>query len=81
MAGTTAGGRKARETNIKKYGADFYARIGKKGGKLGKTGGFAAGEAGRERARIYGAEGGRISKRGFTLINGQYFPTSERSKV
>ncbi|MBP9853078.1 MAG: uncharacterized protein QG629_638 [Patescibacteria group bacterium] len=63
MAGTKAGGSKAAATNKQKYGSDFYAKIGAKGGKLGKTGGFAAGEAGRERARVYGAIGGRISRR------------------
>lgn len=63
MAGTKAGGRAAAETNKKRHGSDFYAKIGAKGGRLGKTGGFAAGEAGRERARIYGAIGGRISRR------------------
>lgn len=63
MAGTKAGGMAAAATNKKKYGSDFYAKIGAKGGKNGKTGGFAAGEAGRERARVYGAIGGRISRR------------------
>lgn len=63
MAGTIEGGKRAAATNIKKYGPDFYKKIGAKGGKLGCTGGFAAGEAGRERARVYGAIGGRISRR------------------
>jgi len=63
MAGTKAGGRKAAETNKKKYGSDFYARIGREGGANGNTGGFAAGEEGRARARKYGAIGGRISRR------------------
>lgn len=63
MAGTKAGGQKAAATNKKKYGSDFYAEIGRRGGKNGKTGGFAAGEEGRERARKYGAIGGRISRR------------------
>jgi hypothetical protein len=63
MAGTKAGGAAAAATNIKKYGPDYYAKIGRLGGKNGNTGGFAAGEAGRERARIYGAIGGRISRR------------------
>jgi len=63
MAGTKAGGQKAAATNKKKYGDDFYAKIGKNGGHKGKTGGFAAGDAGRERARVYGAIGGRISRR------------------
>jgi len=61
MAGTKEGGRKAAATNKAKYGTDFYASIGKKGGKNGHTGGFAAN---RELARIAGAKGGRISKRG-----------------
>ena len=42
MAGTKAGGQAAAATNKTKYGADFYAKIGAKGGKLGKTGGFFA---------------------------------------
>lgn len=60
MAGTKAGGRKAAETNRKRYGKDFYASIGAKGGKNGTTGGFAAN---RELARAAGAKGGRISRR------------------
>ena len=63
MAGTKAGGRAAAETNKKKYGADFYARIGASGGRQGHTGGFAAGPEGHERARKYGAIGGKISRR------------------
>lgn len=61
MAGTTIGGKKASQTNIKKYGEDFYRKIGSKGGKLGKTGGFWAD---RELARRAGAIGGKVSKRG-----------------
>lgn len=60
MAGTIAGGKAAAETNKKKYGKDFYAIIGAKGGKLGRTGGFYAN---RELARIAGAKGGRKSRR------------------
>jgi uncharacterized protein len=60
MAGTKNGGRAAAETNKKKYGSDFYARIGREGGKKGHTGGFAAN---RELARIAGQKGGRISRR------------------
>jgi hypothetical protein len=63
MAGTKLGGKAAAQTNKKKYGSNFYARIGAVGGKNGNTGGFAAGEQGRERARKYGAIGGRISRR------------------
>lgn len=60
MAGTKAGGVKAAATNKKKHGADFYAKIGAKGGQLGRTGGFYAN---RELARKAGREGGRISRR------------------
>lgn len=67
MAGTLKGGRAAAKTNKALYGKDFYRRIGAMGGKKGHTGGFAAGEAGRERARKYGAIGGRISRRGKTI--------------
>ena len=63
MAGTKEGGIAAAKTNKTKYGADFYAKIGAKGGKLGRTGGFAAGEEGRRRASVYGAIGGSISRR------------------
>lgn len=63
MAGTVAGGKAAAKTNMAKYGDSFYKRIGAKGGSKGRTGGFAAGDAGRERARVYGAIGGRISRR------------------
>lgn len=60
MAGTMEGGKKAAETNIKRYGKDFYKIQGSKGGKKGKTGGFYAN---RELARTAGAKGGRISRR------------------
>lgn len=36
MPGTLEGGRKAAATNKAKYGADFYANIGRKGGKNGR---------------------------------------------
>lgn len=61
MAGTREGGLKAAETNRKKYGADFYARNGRKGGQNGHTGGFAANRA---LARVAGRIGGLKSKRG-----------------
>jgi general stress protein YciG len=60
MAGTKAGGQAAAATNKAKYGPDFYAKIGAKGGQIGKTGGFFAN---RELARLAGAKGGRISRR------------------
>lgn len=40
MAGTVEGGRAAASTNKDRYGSDFYAKIGAKGGKLGTTGGY-----------------------------------------
>lgn len=61
MAGTQAGGLAAAATNKQKYGSDFYSKIGTKGGKLGRTGGF---HADRELARTAGARGGRKSRRG-----------------
>jgi general stress protein YciG len=64
MAGTKAGGKAAAATNKAKYGDNFYAQIGAKGGKLGRTGGFFAN---RELARAAGSKGGRISRRGNTV--------------
>ena len=70
MSGTKAGGAKARNTIYERHGEDFYARIGKKGGMNGKTGGFFSnkvgkdGLTGRERARVAGRKGGLISRRG-----------------
>ena len=62
MAGTKAGGKKAALTNKLRHGADFYAQIGKKGGKNGHTGGFASMTP--EQVKACGAKGGAISKRG-----------------
>lgn len=61
MSGTHSGGLKASETNKKKFGNDFYKTIGVKGGKNGHSGGFAANPT---LARLAGAKGGRLSKRG-----------------
>lgn len=61
MAGTKAGGLKAAAANKERYGADFYAKIGQKGGRNGHTGGFAANPA---LARVAGRKGGTISRRG-----------------
>lgn len=60
MGGTVSGGKQAAITNKKRYGADFYAKMGALGGAKGRTGGFFAN---RELARIAGAKGGRISRR------------------
>lgn len=40
MGGTREGGRKARDRMIERYGSDYFARIGEKGGTKGHTGGF-----------------------------------------
>lgn len=70
MPGTVEGGRKAAATNKKKYGKQFYANIGRKGGKNGHTGGFNSEKVGKdgltgpERAKLAGAKGGKLSKRG-----------------
>lgn len=61
MAGTKAGGKAAAKTNIERHGSDFYAKIGAKGGRNGRTGGFYAN---RELARRAGELGGRKSRRG-----------------
>ena len=61
MSGTKSGGLQTVKTNIKRYGKDYYSRIGRKGGMNGHTGGFFAD---RELARRAGAKGGAISKRG-----------------
>jgi hypothetical protein len=63
MAGTSTGGQAAAKKNMDRYGKDFYARIGAMGGRKGRTGGFAAVKQGRERARKWGAVGGKISRR------------------
>ena len=60
MAGTKLGGQKAAATNKAKYGSNFYAKIGAKGGMAGNTGGFAANP---DLARIAGAKGGSVSRR------------------
>ena len=65
MAGTRTGGLQAKQTNIQKYGEDFYANIGSIGGKNGTTGGFYADT---ERAKAAGQKGGKISLRGLRLL-------------
>ena len=73
MAGNKLGGQKAAAKNLARD-PNFYAKIGARGGKNGKTGGFASnrigddGLTGIERARIAGAKGGRISRRKQTVV-------------
>lgn len=70
MAGTKAGGAKTARTNKERHGEDFYARLGRLGGRNGHTGGFGSNAIGKdgltgfERARIAGKKGGHISRRG-----------------
>lgn len=65
MSGNYAGGKQAGLTNKKRYGDDYYARIGSKGGSVkGKKGGFAADPS---LARYGGYIGGHMSRRGGTL--------------
>lgn len=74
MAGTIEGGLKAKKTNLKLHGKDFYKRIGKIGGRNGHTGGFASDKVGKdgltgaERAKIAGKKAGAKSKRGYKFI-------------
>lgn len=61
MSGTKAGGIKARQTNLEKYGRDFYALIGAKGGHNGHSGGFAS--MSKERLKEISIRGGKNSSR------------------
>lgn len=55
MSMTKEGARKAHLTKIKKYGEDYYKKIGSLGGKASTTGGFYAN---RELAKEAGRKGG-----------------------
>ena len=59
MAGTRAGGLKAKEKNLAKN-PNFYREIGRKGGQNGTTGGFYNNP---ELAKMAGTRGGTISRR------------------
>jgi general stress protein YciG len=61
MSGTIAGGKKATATNKKRYGDDFYKKIGQKGGSVSRGGGFASSH---ELAVSAGRKGGSASRRG-----------------
>lgn len=73
MSNTKAGGRKAQQTLLKKFGSkeavhEYYQSIGRMGGKKSKGTGFALdqvgsdGLTGRQRARIAGRKGGQVSR-------------------
>lgn len=75
MSGTVEGGKKAGLTNRQRYGDNYYAIQGSKGGKRSRTGGFASkkvgadGLTGAERARQVGVIGGQRSRRGKAKAN------------
>lgn len=62
MAGTKQGGLKARETNISKYGENFYKEIAAKGGRAKVPKGFSM--MTRKERSLAGTKGGSISRRG-----------------
>ena len=70
MAQTIEGAKRAKETLLKKFGSEeariaWHREIGAKGGKNGAKDGAIKGFAANiERARIAGAKGGTISRRG-----------------
>ncbi len=59
MGNNRKGGLKAAETNIKRYGPDFYKKIGRLGGAKGTGGGFAS--MSREERQAAGHKGGTNS--------------------
>lgn len=59
MAGSTTQGQRAAATNKMKYGEDFYAKIGREGGKKRVPKGFALN---RELASRVGTIGGQKSR-------------------
>lgn len=72
MAGTKAGGLKAAAKNLSKD-PDFYRKIGGKGGRNGKTGGYGAYiqcncniiKYPHHKAQCSGVKGGTISRRNY----------------
>lgn len=75
MAGTKEGGLKAAATNKKKYGKNYYAQLGARGGRS-HCGGFNSDKVGKdgltgwERAKVAGKTGGLKSTR-LGVKNGQ----------
>lgn len=66
MSATVEGGKKAAAAIKRKYGEDFYVRMGRKGGRISHGGGFTNNS---DLAREAGLKGGRNSKRGATVMN------------
>lgn len=65
MSGTKIGGLRAAETNKKKYGEDFYVKMGKKGGLAQVPKGFSMNTKLASKA---GRKGGKTSKRGKAVV-------------
>lgn len=61
MSGTLEGGKKAAATNKNRYGNDWYATIGRKGGKKCTHKGFASMTP--EKIKAAGRKGGLTSSR------------------
>lgn len=78
MGGTAEGGQLAAATNKRKYGRDFYAKIGALGGKNGHTGGFYAN---RKLASEAGKKGGQVSKRKHRFIGIDRFGSPQYQKT
>jgi hypothetical protein len=70
MPGTKTGGEISAQKNKERYGEDFYARIGAIGGSRSFGTGFTS-----DTARIWGAVGGSLSRKGRKLT------PDERAKV
>lgn len=70
MSGTREGGLKARATNYKLHGDDFYKKIGATGGRNGHYGGFNIGDS----AKKNGSIGGKLGRRGRKLLRKIYLP-------
>lgn len=65
MSGTKLGGIRARNTNLAKYGDNFYGRIGSVGGHARVPKGFA--KMTKAKRRAAGIKGGSASRRLPTL--------------
>lgn len=67
--GTKEGGKLAAKKNMELYGKDWYKKLGRLGGLKSRGGGYSSekvgkdGLTGRERASVYGAIGGKRSRR------------------
>ncbi len=68
MPGNKTGGQKTAETIRRRFGADYYQKLGQRGGKAGRTGGFYRDP---ERASQMGTIGGAISKHGYRFVERQ----------